>query len=74
MDDDPDDDDGNDDTDDDSDSEAGGDDVDYDEAEAACERRLRQNGVTVPQRPLAREEAWALAHASEWSATIEDEF
>ena len=55
-------------------SEAGGDDVDCDAAEAACARRLRERGLDVPQRLLAREEAWSLAHASEWHQTVDDEF
>ena len=57
-----------------SEGEAGGDDVDFDAAEAACGRRLRDRGLNVPQRPLAREEAWSLAHASEWQPIVDDEF
>ena len=43
-------------------------------AEAACTQRLRERGLDVPQRLLAREEAWSLAHASEWHATIDDDY
>ena len=60
-----------------SDDECGADDVDAAAVDAALERNvlrlLRKARVAVPSGLLTREQAWSLAHASEFVASTADE-
>jgi len=55
----------------------GGDDVDGDAADAAIERNvltpMRRRGTHVPAGLLSRQQAWGLAHASDYLASTDSE-